>query len=213
MASSRNYNPYTAGAGGLAGIGLGMLGSNFKNPADSAMPYMNNIPEQLQKYLSPYINAGNQALPGLQDQFGKLTNDPGGRLNQIGSGYQQSPGFKFAMQQAMQGSNHAASAGGMAGSPQHQQQSMGLATNLANQDYNQWLQHALGLYGTGLQGQQGLYNTGAQTGMAMGEDLASVLANQAKLAYEGQNAQNQSDMGGWGSMLGGIGSLIGGFAF
>lgn len=192
----------TAGGAGMAGAGLGAMFGDYKNPADAGMGYMDQIPGQLDKYLSPYINAGQRQLPGLEDQYNQLSTDPGGRLNQIGQGYHQSPGFQFALQQALQGSGHAAAAGGMAGSPQHEQQNMGIATGLADQDYNQWLGNALGMYNTGLAGKQGLYDTGAKTGMAMGEDLASVLANKAKLAYEGQNAENEHEGGMWGSIFG-----------
>jgi hypothetical protein len=205
---SSGFNPY-AGVGAGIGAGLGAMFGDWQNPADAGMDYMNQIPGQLDKYLSPYINAGQKALPGLQDQYGQLMNDPGGRINQIGQSYNQSPGFQFALQQALQGSGHAAAAGGMAGSPQHEQQNMGIATGLANQDYNQYMQNALGAYGAGLQGQQGIYNTGAQAGMSMGQDMASVLANQAKLAYEGQNAENQREGGMWGALGSGLGSLAG----
>jgi len=208
--NSGGFNPGMAIGGGLIGGVLGnMFDDDWENPADSAKPYMDQIPGQLNQYLDPYIQAGQRALPGLENQYGQLMNDPSGRLNQIGAGYHQSPGFQFALQQALQGSGHAAAAGGMAGSPQHEQQNMGIATGLANQDYNQWMQNALGLYGTGLQGQQGIYNTGARTGMAMGEDMASYLANQAKLAYEGQNAENQHEGGGLGSLLGAAGTIAG----
>lgn len=206
--SSPSWLPYAAG-GAMAGAGIGGMFADYTNPADSGMSYLNQIPGQLDKYLSPYINAGQQALPGLQEQYGQLTNDPGARMNQIGQSYHQSPGFQFAMQQALQGAGHAAAAGGMAGSAQHEQQNMGLATNLANQDYNSYMRNALGMYKTGLSGQQGIYNTGAQTGMAMGEDMASVLANQAKMAYEGQNAENQQQGGMWGELGSGIGAAAG----
>lgn len=194
------------GAGSL-GAGLGNLFSDYKNPADSAMPYMNQIPGVLKEYLNPYIARGNTAGNALEGQYGNLLNDPGGMVNKIGQGYQQSPGFKFALQQALQSAGHAQAAGGMAGSPQHEQTNMGLATNLANQDYGDWLQRALGLYGHGLQGEEGLYNTGAQTGVNLGQNLASILGNQANLAYEGKNAENQHQGGMWGSLLGGGASL------
>lgn len=214
MSNSR-MNPWEMGAMGGAsiGAGLGSLFGDWNNPAEAANPFFDKMPDELKKYFNPYIEAGNKALPGLQDQYGRLMNDPAGRLNEIGQGYHQSPGFQFALNQALQGAGHAAAAGGMAGSPQHEQQNMGLATNLANQDYNQWLGNALGMYGMGLQGQQGLYNTGAQSGMQLGENLASILAQRAKLAYEGQNAENQHQGGIWGSLFGGAGSLAGMAAF
>lgn len=179
----------------------GMMGGDYKNPADDAMPYLNKIPGMLDKYMSGYINAGNQMQPQLTGQYNNLMNDPGGMVNKIGAGYHQSPGFQFALQQALQGAGHAAAAGGMAGSPQHEQQNMGLATNLANQDFNTWLQNALGMYGMGLQGGQNIYNTGANTSMGMGEDLASLFGSQGQLAYEGRNAQNQHNQGQIGSLI------------
>lgn len=212
MDSTNWKNWATAGGAGMAGAGLGMMMGDYKNPADAAMGSFDQIPGELNKYLSPYIDAGNRQLPGLENQYSQLITDPGGRLNQIGQGYHQSPGFQFALQQALQGAGHAAAAGGMAGSPQHEQQNMGLATNLANQDYNQWLQNALGMYGKGLGGSQGLYDTGAKTGISMGEDLASILANKAKLQYEGQNAENQHEGGKWGQFLGG-GAQLASLAF
>ena len=52
---------------------------------------------------NPFINAGTSQIPGLEDQYSRLINDPASVMNQIGGSYQQSPGFKFAMQQALQG--------------------------------------------------------------------------------------------------------------
>lgn len=201
-------------AGSAIGAGLGGIFSDYKDPFKEAMPYFNKIPKTLERYLSPYINRGSAAGDVLQGQYGNLLQDPGGMLNKIGGGYQQSPGFKFALQQALQGAGHAAAAGGMAGSPQHEQQEMELATNLSNQDYNNWIRNALGLYSSGLGGEENLYGIGARAGVGMGEDLASVLANQAKLASESANAQNQREgglMGMLGSGLGMIGgTLLGG---
>jgi hypothetical protein len=192
----------------MGGSLFNMFGND--NPADAGMDYMNQIRPILEKYLGPYHEAGMRQLPGLEGQYSNLTGDPGGFLNKIGGSYQQSPGFDFAMKQALQASNNAAAAGGMAGTPQHQFQNMEAATGLANRDYNQWLGNALGLYGRGLGGQEGLYNTGANASMNLGQDLASVLGGQAQLAYEGQNAMNQNRGRSIGSLLGGFGSLMGG---
>jgi hypothetical protein len=191
---------------------LSMLGGLFgghNDPSKAGMEYYNQIPGQLEKYLSPYINRGNRAGGILEGQYGNLLNDPGGMLNKIGGGYQQSPGFKFALQQAMQGAGHAAAAGGMAGSPQHEQQNMTLATNLANQDYNQWIQNALGLYGKGLGGEEGMYGIGAKAGIGMGEDLASLLAQQGNMAYAGAAGRNQYNQQNLSNLIGGGAALLG----
>src|ERR1700741_4030115 len=88
-------------AGGLLGAGLGGLMGDWQNPADSANDYFNQIPDMLKKYMSPYIDAGNKMGGLLQGQYGNLLNNPGGMLNQIGQNYHQSPGFQFALQQAL----------------------------------------------------------------------------------------------------------------
>lgn len=178
-----------------------------KNPADSAMPYLNQIPGQTQQYQQPWMQAGKDQLPGLQDQYSQLMNDPGGKMNKIGEGFKESPGFKFAMQQALQGGNHAAAAGGMAGSPQHEQQNMQMATDLGNQEYGNWMKNALGMYGQGLQGSQGMANQGQQAGQSMADMIAQTLAQQANLSFNGQQQQNQNKSDMWGNVFKGAGSL------
>lgn len=193
-----------AGAGALgAGIG-GLFGSN-KNPADKANQYINQIPGQTNQYYQPYNEAGQSQLPGLQEQYGKGMNDPGGLLNSIGANYKQSPGFQYAMKQALMGSGNAAAAGGMAGSPQHEQENMGIASGLASQDYNNWLGQATGLYGNALTGAQGMANQGQSAANSQAEQIAQALAQQGNYAYEGQASKNASNP--WGNILGGAGML------
>lgn len=188
---------------------MGFLDFGYENPADKAMPYINQISGKTQQYYQPYINAGQQSLTDAQKQYGMLTSDPGARMNQIGQGYQQSPGFQFAMQQALQGANHASAAGGMAGSPQSQQQNMQLANNMANQDYNQYLQNAMGMYNTGLQGQQGIAQMGQQSGNAYADMIAQQLAQQANLAYTGQQNNNENSSNLFKDMFSAIGGAAG----
>jgi hypothetical protein len=184
-----------------------LFGGKKTNPANAAMPYLNQIPGQTGGYLNPYINAGQQSLPQLQGEYGGLLNDPGGKLNKIGQSYQQSPGFQFALQQALGGAGNAAAAGGMAGSPQHEMQNMGIATGLANQDYNNWLQQATGMYNEGLHGQQGMSQQGLQAGTSMSDMIAQQLAQQANLAFQGQTQQNQNRNDMWGNIGRGVGAL------
>ena len=177
--------------------------SGGKNPADSAMPYLDKIPGQTSPYMQPFFEAGKGSLPGLQEQYQNLLGDPGGFINKIGGSYQQSPGFKFALQQALQSGGNAAAAGGMAGSP------MQVATGLANQDYGNWMQNALGLYGQGLHGQQDLAHMGQQSGQSMADMIAQTLAQQGNLAFQGQAQKNQNKSDMWGNAF----KLAGGLAF
>jgi hypothetical protein len=176
--------------------------SPFKNPTDSASPYLNQAMGNLPQYFQPYINAGNQAIPSLESQYNSLINNPSGIMNSIGAGYKQSPGYQFQLNQGLAGANNAAAAGGMLGSPQHQQQATQLSSNFANQDYYNYLNHALGLYSGGLGGLGDLYKGGMGASMGLGEDLSSLYGSQAQLAYEGQNAQNQHNGGFLGALLG-----------
>lgn len=198
------------GATGL-GAGLGGLFGGNSNPADAANPYLQQIPGAISPYYNPYMNAGNQALPQLQGQYNNLLNNPGGFLNQIGSQYQQSPGFQFALQQALKGSNQAMAAGGMAGSPEAMQQAEQVGTQLGNQDYYNWLQQATGMYGQGLQGEQGLAGMGFGAASGMADQVAQALAQQGAYAYQGQAAQNQASGSNFGNILGGAGMLLGAF--
>jgi hypothetical protein len=200
-----------------SGMGLGsMLGglfgnSKWKNPADAGMGYLNQIPGAMSPYLDPYASAGRNALGPLQQQYMQLMNNPGGMMNQMGAGFQQSPGYQFNVNQATNAANRAAQAGGMVGSPQEQQSLASNVSGLANQDYYNYLNKAMGLYGQGLQGEQGMANMGLQAGTTMANNLAQALMSQSNMAYAGQQNDNQHQGGFWsslGGMLGGGASMI-----
>lgn len=214
--------------------------SGGEDPSKKAMPYLDKIPGTISPYYDPYISKGNQALNGYSNQsmqnaslgnglnntYGQMMNDPSSIYNKIGEGYTSSPGYNFALQQALGAINNSAAAGGMTGTPQHQQNAGQMATNLANQDYERYFQNALGLFGGGLQGQQGMYNQGyqglgnlSQMGYGASNQLAQSLGqnlqNQAGLEYAGQANQNQSRGGFFGNVLGaglgaGAGYMMGG---
>lgn len=181
----------------------------FSNPASHAMGYLNQIPGYLNQYLSPYINAGQNALPILQNQYSQLMNP--NFINQFGQGFQQSPGFNFQVNQATNAANRAAAAGGMLGSPEEQQNLATTVNGLANQDYYNWLQHAMGAYGMGLQGEQGINQMGFNASNNMAENLSNALMSQANLSYAGQANQNEMMGGLLGAGLGALGSIGGAF--
>lgn len=165
----------------------------------SPMSIMGQIPTQLKPYYQPYMDAGTQAIPTLEDQYTKLLTNPGGMFNQMGESFQQSPGFNFAMQQALQGAGHAEAAGGMAGSPEHEQENMTLATNLGDQDYYNYMNHVIGLYGQGLSGEQDLMHQGLNATEGYTGQMAQAIAGQAMLKYQqqaGKNASKNAAIGG-----------------
>lgn len=185
--------------GGLASV----FGKGQKNPADVANKYISQIPGQTQQYYQPYMEAGKGAMGELQNQYKDLL---GGNVqNKLGESYKQSPGYQFALEQALAGGNNAAAAGGQLGIPAHEQRNMEIAQGLASQDYDKYLQNQMGLYGAGLQGNQGLNQQGFEANKEFADQLAQMLAQQGNYAFSGQTGQNQAKQQGLSDILGGIG--------
>ena len=189
--------------------GLGSLFGNMSasNPYDAANPYFSQMEPMLQKYLGQYTNMGSQVLPQLQGQYNSLLSDPTAMMKKIGSGYQASPGFQWQVGQSTNAANNAASAGGMLGSPQEQQQLATTVNGLANQDYNTYMNQALGQYGLGLSGLGNLNQMGFNAANNMSQGIGSMYLNQAQNAVKSQDWNNQQQ----GGIFGGIGSMIGSF--
>jgi hypothetical protein len=213
-------------AEGLGNIFGGYNTMNMENPGNSAMPYYNQIPGQLNSIYSPwineartavnpYLNNGQWAGQNLQGQISSLINNPTSIMNSIGRTFKQSPGYQWQPQQAQNAVNNAAAAGGMAGSPMQQQQSANMVNQFANQDYYNYLNHGIGMYQTGFNALMPMYSTGANiasnmygTGANManqyGQNMTEALMNQGNLAYNTQVNQNQQQGQGWGDIFGGL---------
>lgn len=170
-----------------------MLG--YKNPYGEGTNYMDQIPGQAGT-LDPWGNAGKTQLNQTGEQYTQLQNDPGKRLNEIGEGYQQSPGLKFAIQQAMQAGNNSAAAGGMSGSPEAQYRNMAEAQGLANQDYYKYLDSATGLYKTGLEGGQTQANQGQNATKDKAEMMNQYYQQKTQDAQNKTQYNNESISGG-----------------
>jgi hypothetical protein len=171
----------------------------------SPQSYLQQIPGQITPYYQPFIDAGTGAMSNLQGQYGQLINDPGAKFNQMGQSFQQSPGFNWQMQQALQGANHAAASGGMAGSPEHEQQNEQVANNLANQDYYNYMNNVTGLYGQGLHGEQDMMHQGYDATKSLTDQIAQALSQEARMQY-GQDASKKSaESSIFGSAAEGIG--------
>ncbi len=190
---------------GLGGISSGLMGL-FNNPADAAMQQSDKLQSTIAPYYDPWINAGRTALPTVMGQYSQLINDPASIYNMLGAGFESSPGYQYNYDQSMNGINQAAAAGGMLGSPSHQQQAGTQASALANQDYYNYMGGMQNLYGTGLSGMQGINQMGYNASDAMGSMLGQNIMNQAMLAAMMSKQQNSS-MGG---LLGGATSMVGG---
>lgn len=145
--------------------------------------YLNQVPETLKSHYGPYEEMGGRAIPALEDQYAQLLHNPEALLNQIGSGHRASPGYQFKTEEATRAANQAAAAAGMLGSPSHQQSLAKTVTGLADQDYYNYLQNALGLYSTGLSGTSGLNQMGYDAASNLGLGESNALLSQANLSH------------------------------
>ncbi len=79
---------------------------------------------------------------------------------------------------------------------------------MASQDYENYLNHVLGLYGKGLEGYGDINKMGYGASTGYGNELGSNLAQKAQNAFAGQQFKNQQKSGGWGNLFGGIASAL-----
>lgn len=189
---------------GTAAGGLFGLFNKGKNPADVANNYLNKIPGQTKPYYQPYMDAGKDAMGTLNGQYGDLLS--GEKQNQLGANYKQSPGYQFALKQALEAANNASSAGGMLGSPMHQQQSMETAEGIASKDFNNYMQNQMGLYGAGLHGEEGLNTMGYNANKDYADLLGNNASQQAGYSYAGQAGKNQNQSNMLSNIFSGLGT-------
>jgi len=208
MPNSGGKNNWAALAGNMAPGAASLFGGLFggRGGQNNAGGMLDEIPGMVSPYFNPYIERGNQIGGTLQDQLNQLMKNPGALEAMMGKGYQKSPGYDFNLGEAQKAGAQASAAGGMAGSPAHQQFAAQTASNFANNDYNNYMGRVIGLYGQCLGGAQGMYGTGAQMGSQLAQLLAMNQMNKASL--ENQRAQQEQQRKG--SIWGGLGSLIGG---
>lgn len=185
--------------GALGGI-LGSIFGGGASPMSKADPYLGQEEGAIGQQMDPYTQAGAASLGHMGNIFGGMVGSPGAFLNKMGQSYHQSPGFEFAMHQALMGANNAAAAGGMGGSPLAQQQNAQIAEQMANQNYYQWLGKAQGLLGTGLEGEMGVAGMGMQGATNMSNVIANKLQEQAAMAYHQQAAKNAAQGKIWGDI-------------
>ena len=195
--------------GGIAGLFSHKDKRN--DPTKAGMKYLNKIPASMSPYYQPYIDKGNAAGNMVGSEFNKMINDPGALYNKLGSGYQESPGYKFQLQNALQAGNNASAAGGMLGTPMHQQQNMQIGNDMAGADFEKYLAHMLGIYGGGITGEQGIANQGFDASRDYANMLGTNLGAKAQMAYQGADAKNQASAQNWQNIFSGLGAAGSGY--
>lgn len=169
---------------------IGNLFGLYQDPGQEAAKFTNQIPQQALQYNQPYMDAGTQSLQSLNPSIQQGIQNPGQFQNQMAQGYTQSPGYKFAMDQALQGSGRAAAAGGMAGSPMHSQQNMQLASDIASQDFGNWANRAQRGYESSLGAGMQMAGMGQNAGRSQSDMISRALGQQGQHAHDSASTHN-----------------------
>lgn len=180
-----------------------------KNPADSAMPFLNQIPGMEKQYYDPFINYGKEAASTLAPQFNQMSTNPADFLEGLMNKYEPSRAYQLRNEEALRSAGNTAAAAGMRGSLGDIKNESRISDALLGQDMQQWLQNVFGLQ---QQGQQGLgheFDTGFNASNALAGDLSNVLGTQAQLAFQGQSNQNRSKSDARSGLLQALGGIAG----
>lgn len=169
-----------------------IFGKN-RNPADAAMPYLNQIPDVGHQYYDPYVNQGLQASQGAGEQYNQMSSDPMAYLNQILSGYKPSEGYQFREKRALNAAGNSAASAGLAGTENDQINRAGLVNSLMGDDMQQFLQNVLGIQQTGLTGQERQSDRGFLASSSLADLLGGNLDTQGGYAYQGARQQGAND--------------------
>ncbi len=203
--------PFGYGEGlGLGSLGMGLYGlfNRGNNPSDAAMQYLKNIPGYAEKGYRPYMDAGTSMMPGMNDLYQQMMQNPGEFFNKIGAGYKESPGYQHALKEAMGGIGNAAASGGMAGSPMHQQLAGEEASDMASKDFQQYINNVLGIQDRGTTGGENTVGRGFDATGRYVDTMGSNAAAQAGLAYKGTDWQNRENNQNWANIFGGASMLM-----
>lgn len=197
---------------------MGIFGSN---PAKAAMPYLQQIPQFGKDAYQPFINQGMGAMSG-QPNYQEMAQNPTNFLNMLMGQYQPSAGYQHKLDNALKAGGAAGAAGGVAGTPYHQEHMMGLANSLLDQDMQQFLGNVLGIQGFGAQGLENQIGRGFNASGNLADYLGSAYGQMGQAAFGGQQSSNatrqallkgliQAGAMGAGALAGGpAGAAIGG---
>lgn len=202
-----------AAAPGIFAAGKGIWDSvhKSKNPSDAANNTLQQTPGMVKPYYDPYINAGKDSLDTLIKQYNDLTNNPGGKYDELGAGYKQSPGYANTLREALAGSDAAAARGGTLGTPMHGQNNATVAGDVANKDFEAYLNHVMSLYGQGLSGNADINKNGQSASESFGNIVGSVNNQVAQNQYTGQQDRNTQQSANWNNIAQGAGNAVSGY--
>jgi hypothetical protein len=161
-----------------------------KNPANAAMPYLNQIAPMAQQNLGPWAQQGQQQAQQNQNTYSQMVSDPAAFHAQLRATYSPSEGYNFKRDNYLKAASGAAAAGGQRGSQADQEAQQRLVQGLLAEDEGQYLDYLYKNLQTGLQGNELGANRGLNASSDLTNVLGSTLGTQGQLAYRGQENKN-----------------------
>ncbi len=209
-------------SGVIGGIGAHKAAKQQQKYQDKAMGQQREGYQNAVDWVSPYEQAGQSALAGLQGIAGKPID-----RNQLLAGYFQSPEYKMMADQARYQSLNAAEATGGLGSTATSNQLASIApmlgqnflSDMTNQQQNMYAQ-LLGLSGLGAESANALGNYAIGQGNTMAgmyQQKGQIMAGKAALPWQVAASANSSINNGVASdvnqFTGMFGGMMGGSMF
>ena len=155
-----------------------------EDPSKEANKYLSQIPAVGRQSYNPFIQGGQEAGGILKNEYQKQLN-PTAFIDEIMKHYQTSQGAQYLQDKLGRGIGATAAAGGIAGTPEHQQEYGELANNM-----QQYLMNALGVHGAGITGEENFYNKGYDASKELADLLGGTLSSQGTLGYMGAQQKN-----------------------
>ena len=162
------------------------------NPAQQAMPYLNQVPGIGKQYHEPFIQSGQEAQKVTRPIYERMAQDPAAFLNALMEGYTPSRGYQTREKVLSQALRNSAAQGGYAGTPYAMNQQGELINDLMSGDQQQFLNNLMGIQGQGMGGLEGMVGRGHQSSSNLADYLGNALTQQGSLAFQGQAQQNQN---------------------
>lgn len=195
---------------------MGIFSSS--NPADAAMPYITQAQDETRRNYQPYIKHGNDAYDSYAPNSQQMASHPVDYYNSLINQYQESPGYKSQLEDALGIARNTAAAGGMLGTPYDQVTQGKIGASLRSQDMQQWINNILGIQHEGTGHAEHLYDTGYDATKTMTSDINNMYGQKAQLAFQGDREKNSRFSSivraltgaGLGYATGGLSGVVGG---
>lgn len=198
---------------------MGFLNSIFgggkgKNPANAAMPYLNQVGPMAQQNLGPWQQQGQQAQQQNAGQYQKMTENPADFYASLRAGYSPTKGYEMRKDKYQTAMSGAAAAGGFRGGEQDQAAQAKLVQGLLSEDEGAYLDNIFKVLGMGTQGNENIANRGFNAASDLTNVQGNALGSQATAAFKGQENQNATKQGFQKFLMqllgGGAGAFLGG---